>query len=238
MKFLCKLIISLLPFPLAILVLVKAPHGWVWSIAISCLAFFVWQRLSAWQGIAGPRLGSPLGLLRGVCIGIALTLCAIIARDIAGGYPLKFHPCSLNLPARLASEARPACIEETFLRGGNVHFLAGFFGTGWGYLGGSILFGLGHIFNPQFTFTDFLCASSAGFLFSVMYFEYGLLASIGVHLTWNILSRYLTFAMHWNGLGGMPANIESVWTTTFINLIATFAIIVISRRRKLNQKTN
>ena len=139
MKFLCKLVVSILPFPLVGLVFLKAPFGLVWSVGLSCLAFLAWWLLGSWLGIARPRLGSPLGLLFGVGIGAVLVVSSFAAIGVAKGYPVEFQP-----PAKFwlvqwpIQQLRPACLEETFMRAGTVHFLASFFGPGWGYLGGSL----------------------------------------------------------------------------------------------------
>ena len=236
MRLLCRLVICVLPFPLAALVLLKAPGGPVWSVVFSCLAFLIWRLLSLWQGVAGPRIGSPLGLLLGLGIGIILTVCAVIAMGVVGGYPVAFHPVSSDmLLVKLASQVRPACIEETFTRAGTVHFLASFFGPGWGYLGGSVPFALMHFWNPWFTYKHVFCITSAGLMLSAMYLEHGLLAAIGVHFAWNVLSWFLIVTLHWQHLGGTPA-LEGAWTTTIILLIATVVIVMVSRRGRLAQQ--
>lgn len=236
MRFLCRLVLSILPFPLVGLVCLKTPSGPVWSMGFSCLAFLAWCLLSRWQGIAGPRLGSPFALLHGVGIGVLLTIASVIALGIVEGYPIGFDPPSADMLChRMVSSIRPACVEETFMRGGTVHFVAGFFGPGWAYLGGSAPFALIHFWNGWFSWKHLFCISSAGLMLSAVYLECGLLAAIGVHFTWNVLSAYLIVTLHWQYLGGMR-ELEGAWTTTFIMLIATVAIVIVSRRRKLAQQ--
>ena len=149
--------------------------------------------------------------------------------------PFEFHPLSTDaLLGSLAHHTRPACIEETFVRGGTVHFLASFFGLGWAYLGGSVLFALMHLGNPWFTYEHLVCISAAGLMLSTVYIEYGLLAAIGVHFAWNVLSWYLIVSLQWKEVGGLAA-LEGDWTTTLIMLIATLAVVVVSRRHKPTQ---
>ena len=237
MKLLRKLGISLLPFPLMGLVLLAAPLGPVWgppgSIVLSCLAFLAWRLLSHRQGIAGPRLGSPFGLLLGVGIGAILTICSVIAMGIVAGYPLEFHPPSrfmlLYWPAQ---QVRAACLEETFVRGGTVHFLASFFGPAWGYLGGSVPFALLHFCNGWFSWKYLVCITSAGLMLSAVYFEYGLLAAIGVHYAWNALSCLWIDMLNWPVVGRWA--LEGEWTTMFVMLIATLAIVMVSLRKSRN----
>lgn len=85
MKLLWKLAISILPFPLAGLAGLKTPFGPAWSIGVSCLAFCIWWLLCRWQGIARPRLGSPLGLLLGVGIGVVLVVSSLTAIGVMEG---------------------------------------------------------------------------------------------------------------------------------------------------------
>ncbi len=243
MRLLCKLVISILPFPLMGLIdlglLRFKIYGPVWgpvlSILLSCLAFLAWRLLSTRQGIAGPRTGSPFGLLVGVALGAILAICSVVAMGVVGGYPVELHPPSrfmlLYWPAQ---QVHAACLEETFFRGGTVHFLAGFFGPGWAYLGGSVPFALMHFWHVGFSLRYLACISSAGLLLSAVYIEYGLLAAIGVHYAWNVLSCFLIDVLKWP-VGGRWA-LEGEWTTTFIMLIATCAIVMVSRRRKLAQQ--
>jgi len=217
------------------LVFLKAPLGpvWgpLWGIVLSCLTLLAWRLLSAWQGIAGPRLGSPFGLLLGVGIGAILTVCSVIAMGVVGGYPVELHPPSrfmlLNWPAQ---QVRAACLEETFVRGGTVHFLTSFFGPGWGYFCGSVPWALMHFCNGWFSWRCFVCIVSAGLMLSAVYLEYGLLAAIGVHYAWNALSCLSIDVLNWPVVGRWA--LEAEWTTTFVNLIATGAVVMVSRRRK------
>ncbi len=152
---------------------------------------------------------------------------------VVGAYPVEFRPPSTEMLLRwLAQQTQPACIEETFMRGGTVYFLASFFGPGWAYLGGSVPFGLIHLLNPGLTYKHVVCISSAGLMLSAVFLEHGLLAAIGVHLMWNVLSWYLIVALNWRGGTSV---LEGAWTTTFIMLVATLAIIMVSRRRKRAQ---
>jgi len=156
---------------------------------------------------------------------------------VVGRYPVEFHPLSPDmLLVKLSSQTRPACLEETFMRGGTVHFLAGFFGPGWAYLGGSIPFALMHFCYGGFSCRRLICISSAGLMLSAVYLEHGLLAAIGVHFAWNVLSWHLIDILGWGKFGGTPSALESACTTTFIMLIATLAITMVSRRRKLAQQ--
>ena len=94
------------------------------------LGISAWRLIGRWQGIAGPRLGSPFGLLLGMALGAILTVCSVIAMGIVAGYPFEFHPPSrfmlLHWPAQ---QVRAACLEETFVRGGTVHFSGELFWT-------------------------------------------------------------------------------------------------------------
>jgi hypothetical protein len=67
-------------------------------------------------------------------------------------------------------------------------------------------------------------------MLSAVYLEHGLLAAIGVHYAWNVLTRIMVEMLSWQG--GTHA-LEGAWTTTLILLVATAAIITVSRRRKL-----
>jgi membrane protease YdiL (CAAX protease family) len=239
MSFLRKLVISLLPAPLLVAAgLICIRFHWrpgpVSSILLSCLAFLAWRLASARQGIPGPRLGSPLGLLLGVGIGAVLTICSIIAMGVVGGYPFELHPPSdftlLHWPAQ---QVQAACLEETFVRGGSVHFLASFFGSGWAYLGGSVPFALMHFWSGWFSWRHLVCISSAGLMLSAAYLEYGLLAAIDAHFTWNVLTRLLIESLNWP-VG--TSVLEGAWTTTFIMLAATLAMIALSHRRNPAQQ--
>lgn len=235
MKVACRLAISILPIPLfflAMLVL-KGPARPLLSIVLSCLAFLAWWLLSSWQGIARPRVGSPLGLLLGVALGAMLTIGSVAAMGVVGAYPFDFQPFPADaLVGSMKHHIRPACVEETFVRAGTVHFLASFFGAGWGYLGGSIPFGVMHLVNPSTTYKHVICISSFGWLASVLYLELGLFAAIGVHFTWNVLSVYLINSLNWAHLGGSAFALEGAWTTTFLILTVTLAILAVSYRRK------
>ncbi len=115
-----------------------------------------------------------------------------------------------------------------------MHFLASFFGPGWGYLGGSVPFALMHFCTGWFSWRYFFCITSAGLMLSAVYLEYGLLAAIGVHYAWNVLSCFLIDVLHWPVVGRWA--LEGEWTTTLINLIAAGAVVMVSRRRKLTQQ--
>lgn len=228
MRILCRLVLCVLPYPLiGFLFYLIGPAGPVRAVLLSCLTFLVWQRLSAWQGIAGPRLGSPWGLLLGLGIGTALTVCCVIAMGFVEGYSFSIHqPSRFTLLRWPVQQIPAACMEETFTRGGTVHFLASFFGPGWAYLGGSVPFALIHFWFARFRWPFFLGLSSAGFMLSAVYIKHGLLAAIGVHFAWNVLSRLLIEMLDWK-VGTIA--LESAWSTTAILSCATLGIVGISR---------
>jgi membrane protease YdiL (CAAX protease family) len=153
MTLLRKLLICLLPIPLLLVCGLVCVHfrwrpGPVSGMVFSCLTLLVWRVVCAKQGIAAPRVGSPHGLLLGVAIGAVLAICSVAAMGMAGQYPLEIHPPSrftlLHWPTQ---QVAAACLEETFVRGGAVHFLASLFGPGWAYLGGSVPFALIHFWT-------------------------------------------------------------------------------------------
>ncbi len=178
-------------------------------------------------------LGSPLGLLLGLGIGTLLMILSVAAMGIIQGYPFAMHsPSGFTLLQWPRQQIRPACLEETFIRGGTVHFLASFFGLGWAYLGSSVPFALIHFLTRRFNCDFLVCVSSAGLRLSTVYLEHGLLAAIGVHYAWNVLQRLFLEILRWPELGGTSSALESEWTTTLVMLIATIAIVTRSRRRK------
>lgn len=95
-----------------------------------------------------------------------------------------------------------------------------------------MLFALPHFWSGGFSLRHFVCLSSGGLMLSAVYIKHGLLPAIGVHFAWNVLCWYLTLAMHYHGLGGYPAFVEDLWTTTLILLIASGAMVMASRRRR------
>jgi membrane protease YdiL (CAAX protease family) len=142
--------------------------------------------------LAAHRAGRDLGL--GLAGGFVLFSAIVGIAALADVYNIVGEGGTATLVATLITIAIvPAFIEEVLFRGILFRFLEQFGGSWFALALTSVLFGLGHIVNPNASaFSSFAIAAEAGVMLGGLYMlTRSLWAPIGLHAAWNFTQGYI-----------------------------------------------
>lgn len=181
--------------------------------------------------IPGPLIGGIRGIVAGLSIGLAASILSGFLFVTFSGTG-NWASFGTGLPLRLLGNVYPAGIEEAGFRAGIVHFLNHFFGQGTALAGGSLPFGIIHLFGRVFgnpvDFQHVVGASAAGLLLSALYLRFGFIAAFFCHWIWNSMARSWV-----NAAGGATPNglqrFEGAWSTTLVLLLLAVPLLVLWR---------
>jgi membrane protease YdiL (CAAX protease family) len=193
------------------------------------------HRVTAWAAsrtlVAPPRWGTAPHALLGLLIGVVVSVAAALLFWWTRAPELDLGAMRNRLLERLTANVGPAALEEAGFRGGLVHLLTAFFGPAAGLVGGSVPFGLAHLFGlllgRHVGAGIVIGTGAAGLLLSLVYVRFGLIAAFAAHLSWNVLagSWAQAFGMQ---RGGIEA-LEGAWTTSLVLLAAAILLFLTGR---------
>lgn len=158
----------------------------------------------------------------------AISLVLLIAQD-----QLKFSfsgPPGILLIEQIFFQLRPALIEEIGFRFGLVLLGFAFFGRNFGLLAGSLPFGVLHLLNfmsGQEVIWEYIVGTAiAGLYLSLVFMNYGLVAAIVAHYSWNVLAATSAqlYSFKQEQLEG--------GTGTLILLLLSSAVLLIQHRNR------
>jgi len=138
-------------------------------------------KITVWRDVA---IGLTVGLL------ISIT-CGLLFRLLHGEPATVTFGAAIE-PASFLGNMGPALIEEASMRAGVVHLLNGLNGPWAGLAGGSLPFGLLHIFGRIFGnpvgVAHVIGTTASGLLLSILYLRFGFWAAFACHWIWNSLA--------------------------------------------------
>lgn len=199
------------------------------AVTLALLRFLASRSRSpmpVWGGAGAAFLGVGLGVS-------AVGLCAASHYLV---YVPAFAPRigSVLQPAALVASLGPALLEEAGFRAGIVHALGVRWGPVVGLLGGSVPFGLLHLAGVAVgrvpSAAHVVGVSAGGWLLSLVYLRWGLLAAAALHWAWNSLASNWARATQLKSLD----TFEGLWTTVAGLVVLSVALHVqqsSSRRR-------
>jgi len=160
----------------AVLVSIRHISG---RLRIDAPAKFRWR-----YSLAGLGVGLGTGLILSVS-------CGLLFHHQYGTASAAPIAASLD-PSRALRNIGPALLEEASMRAGVVYLLNGLNGAWAGLAGGSIPFGLLHLFGRLFgnpvDFAHVIGTTASGLLLSILYLRFGFWAAFGCHWVWNSLA--------------------------------------------------
>jgi len=209
----------------------------LFGISIGLLCVYVLNKLSASLKIQKMVLGNFKGFLFGITLGIAVSILSATLFYITKGPALNFNLLLPDFHLKLLGNIFPATVEEITFRGGIVHFLTAFWGKFAGLLGGSIPFGVIHLFGKLFghpvDLMHVIGVSVAGLSLSYLYLELGLLPAISYHLIWNSLCSKWVSVFELPRKGGVQ-QLEGFWGTSLV-IVIVFSVLIYFRNRKCSK---
>jgi uncharacterized protein len=148
----------------------------------------------------------------GAALGWGLVLLAILPTTLAGALDVQFwtQPRAFGLLLlNLLTLAVAALVEEVAFRGYPFRRLVEAVGPVAATIAMSLLFGLGHILNPNATWTSTMVTVLAGVLLSVAWFRTrGLWLGWGFHFGWNA-SMGILFGLPISGINDFSSIVET-----------------------------
>jgi membrane protease YdiL (CAAX protease family) len=138
-------------------------------------------KITVWRGVV---MGLAVGLLISITCGLLFRLLHAEPATVTFGAAIK--------PESFLQNLGPALIEEASMRAGVVHLLNGLSGPWAGLAGGSLPFGLLHIFGRIFGnpvgVAHVIGTTASGLLLSILYLRFGFWAAFACHWIWNSLA--------------------------------------------------
>ena len=126
------------------------------------------------------------------------------------------------------------------MRAGVVHILHGLHGPWAGMAGGSLPFGLLHIFGRLFGnpvgVSLVIGTTASGLLLSILYLRFGFWAAFGCHWMWNSLARAWVMYAGITSRDGIQ-QFEGAPETVIVLVVACVCLITFGDRRWLRSQT-
>lgn len=176
----------------------------------------------------------------GVAIGLSLSItCGLLFRLLHGVSIETAFLAGIGQSGFLRNLG-PAFIEEASMRAGVVHLLNGLSGPWAGLAGGSLPFGLLHIFGRIFGnpvgIAHVIGTTASGLLLSILYLRFGFWAAFGCHWVWNSL------AGAWVRYAGITARdgmqqFEGAPETVIVLVVACACLFAFGDKRWLRSQT-
>ena len=190
----------------------------IFLLFLLSVGFSILQAIARRQSTLSEVLGLPKrpsarrewGL--GAALGWGLVLLAILPTALAGALEIQFWTQSRAfglLLINLSTLAVAALVEEVAFRGYPFRRLVEAVGPVAATITMSLLFGLGHILNPNATWTSTVVTVLAGVLLSVAWFRTrGLWLGWGFHFGWNA-SMGILFGLPISGINDFSSIVET-----------------------------
>jgi membrane protease YdiL (CAAX protease family) len=146
--------------------------------------------------LSTPMVTGWRSLAIGLAVGLLLSLtCGLFFRFLHGESAATTFFAAIQ-PTSFLRNLGPAFIEEASMRAGVVHLLNGLHGPWAGLAGGSLPFGLLHIFGRLFGnpvgISLVIGTTASGLLLSILYLRFGFWAAFGCrmgYVRWHYLAR-------------------------------------------------
>lgn len=159
------------------------------GVSVSLGIYAAIKSMSNQMGFPLPKVGNALDALTGLLIGIIVSLSCGVLFGLRHKYHLKIRKLFTGIQLRILGNTFAALGEEVVFRAGVVHFTAHFIGPIWGLLAGSAPFGLLHLlgsfFGQKRNASQILGITLAGFMLTLVYLNFGVIAAFICHLVWN-----------------------------------------------------
>jgi len=204
--------------------------GVVGLIAILMAVRWISSRLQ----ISAPTFGGWHGLVIGLAIGLVLSVTCGLFFHFLHGQPVAITFSSTIQPAGFLRNLGPAFIEEASMRAGVVHILNGLHGPWAAMAGGSLPFGLLHIFGRLFGnpvgISLVIGITASGLLLSILYLRFGFWAAFACHWIWNSLARTWVLYAGITSRDGIQ-QFEGAPETIIVLVLACLCLIAFGDRR-------
>jgi membrane protease YdiL (CAAX protease family) len=219
---------------------------WVKGIAsglVGVVGLFVILTAIRWIAsrlqISAPTLIGWRNLVIGLAIGLFLSItCGLFFRFLHGE-PTAFTFIATIQPAGFFRNLGPAFIEEASMRAGVVHILNGLLGPWAGLAGGSLPFGLLHIFGRFFGnpvgISLVIGTTASGLLLSILYLRFGFWAAFACHWIWNSMARAWVMYAGITSADGIQ-QFEGAPETVIVLVVACVILIAFGDKRWLRSK--
>lgn len=238
-------VILMLAFTVAMELLVSATtSAWVKGIVAgltgmvgAVVIFFVLRRVTVRLHIPAPEIrkgfrNAAVGLAVGLLVSI---ICGLLFRLLNGEGEADSFVATVQ-PVRFVQNLGPALIEEASMRAGVVHMLNGWHGPWAGLAGGSLPFGLLHIFGRIFGnpvgVAHVIGTTVSGLLLSILYLRFGFWAAFACHWAWNSLAGTWVRYAGITSRDGMQ-QFEGAVATVAVLIIACLCLLAFGDRQWL-----
>jgi len=142
--------------------------------------------------ISAPRMMDWRGIATGLAVGLIISITCGLLFGLLHGEPAAVTFVAALEPASFLRNLGPALIEEASMRAGVVHLLNGLHGPWAGLAGGSLPFGLLHMFGRIFgnpvDVAHVIGTTASGLLLSILYLRFGFWSAFACHWIWNSLA--------------------------------------------------
>ncbi len=190
--------------------------------------------------IPTPRIVGWRDLAIGLVVGLLISItCGLLFREMHGEPTTVTFGMVIN-PISFLRNMGPALIEEASMRAGVVHLLNGLSGPWAGLAGGSLPFGLLHIFGRIFGnpvgVAHVIGTTASGLLLSILYLRFGFWAAFGCHWIWNSLAGAWVIYAGITAQDGMQ-QFEGAPETVIILAIACACLFAVGDRHWLRPRS-
>jgi membrane protease YdiL (CAAX protease family) len=191
----------MLVFTIAMELLVSVLDGiWLKSVVASifgiigfAIIIMTVRQISFRLQIPGPVIAGWHSAAIGLMVGSLLSVTCGVIFYITHGESTTTSLIVIIQPSKFLRNLGPAFIEEASMRAGVVHILNGMHGTWAGLAGGSVPFGLLHLFGRLFGnsvgISLVIGTTASGLLLSILYLRFGFWSAFNCHWIWNSLAR-------------------------------------------------
>ncbi len=189
--------------------------------------------------VSAPMVTGWRSLAIGLAVGLLLSItCGLIFRFLHGESSATTFFATIQ-PTGFLRNLGPALIEEASMRAGVVHLLNGLHGPWAGLAGGSLPFGLLHIFGRLFGnpvgISLVIGTTASGLLLSILYLRFGFWAAFGCHWIWNSLARAWVMYAGITSRDGIQ-QFEGAPETVIVLVVACGCLIAIGNRQWLQSQ--
>lgn len=204
--------------------------GVVGLIAILIAIRWISSRLQ----ISAPTLTDWRSLVIGLTVGLVSSVtCGLLFRFLHGESVAITFSAAIQ-PAGFLRNLGPAFIEEASMRAGVVHILNGLHGPWAAMAGGSLPFGLLHVFGRLFGnpvgISLVIGTTASGLLLSILYLRFGFWAAFACHWIWNSLARAWVMYAGITSRDGIQ-QFEGAPETVVVLLLACLCLFAFGDRR-------
>ena len=212
--------------------------------AIGVVGLFVILTTVRWIAsrlqISAPNVTAWHNVAIGLAVGLLLSVtCGLVFRFLHGDSATTTFFAAIH-PAGFLRNLGPALIEEASMRAGVVHLLNGLYGPWVGMAGGSLPFGLLHVFGRLFGnevgVSLVIGTTASGLLLSILYLRFGFWAAFACHWIWNSLARAWVMYAGITSQDGIQ-QFEGAPETVIVLVVACACLITIGDKRWLRSQT-